>query len=82
VQGLRYTPDWKNDPQTKLESYCSQRRNGGETIYSFINRSDAPDIEISLDLSTFAPNLSIWEYRIERYQDKLTTKYVFGEKDR
>ena len=82
VHGLRYAPDWKNDPQTKLESYCSQRRNGGETIYSFINRSDAQDIEISLDLSTFAPNLSIWEYRIERYQDKLTTDYVLGEKDR
>lgn len=82
VQGLRYAPDWKNDPQTKLESYCSQRRNGSETIYSFINRSDAPDIEISLDLCTFPANLSIWECRIERYQDKVTTKYVLGEKDR
>ena len=79
---LKYTPDWKNDASTELESYCIQRNAGKELVFSVINRSTQDSIQATLDVAGLGTNLTVWCYRIMRYPDNKKWKYGFGERER
>lgn len=50
---VRYTPDWKRDPATAVESYAMRREDAKDVVLSFINRARSPaDVPVSIDLST------------------------------
>lgn len=48
-----YTPDWKRDSKTDVESYAVRRHRSRDVLLSFINRSkEVADIPVEVDLST------------------------------
>ena len=49
----KYTPDWKSDPETKLESYVMKRMNGEDVVMSLISHEEkAKTFTINIDVST------------------------------
>lgn len=81
IADLKYTPDWKNDPKTELETYCTRRDHGGEIVFSAINRSEH-NRKVALEIEIPGQeNIQIWEYRVDRYDDKNPLTYGLGEKD-
>ena len=50
---VRYTPDWKADPATTVESYACRREGTGDVVLSVINRgASAADIPLKVDLGS------------------------------
>lgn len=82
IYDLKYTPDWKNDPATELESYCIRRDSGNEMIFSVINRASRDSVQATLDTAGLGGHLTVWCYRIMRYPDDVDMTYGFGEKER
>jgi lysophospholipase L1-like esterase len=80
ILNLSYTPDWKKDPKTELETYANTRAIGGETVFSILNRAKTDTVECHLALLSVRP-LQIWEYRIDKYDDGPSLPYGLGEKD-
>ncbi len=78
---LAYVPDWKNDPETELESYCIQRDPGGEVVFSVINRSNSDTAQVRIDTAKLPLHLTVWCCRVRKYQDA-AAKYGFGERER
>jgi len=66
----RYSPDWKRDSKTKVESFSVQRYGDQGCLISFINHAEKEEtvpvrIDLdSLDLDREAP-VYVWEYVIE-----------------
>jgi hypothetical protein len=63
--GARYTPDWKNDPKTTVESYAVRRLNSNDILLSFLNRSGkTTDIPVKLELNSLGfakgTRINIW----------------------
>ena len=66
----RYSPDWKRDAQTKVESYAVKRHGDNGALLSFINHADAKeDVSIRIDLGSLgldeAERIFVWKYVIE-----------------
>ncbi|MCC7350922.1 MAG: carbohydrate-binding family 9-like protein [Phycisphaerales bacterium] len=66
----RYSPDWKRDRETKVESYPMQRRGDSGYLFSFISHHpDAVNVPVDLDLRSLNVNthgqVYIWKYVIE-----------------
>ncbi len=80
ILNLKYTPDWKNDPKTELETYATTRNISGETVFSIINRGNNPVVEVELQLPQDR-ECQIWEYRIDKYRDGASEPYGLGEKN-
>ncbi len=78
---LACTPDWKNDPKTELESYCIRRDQGGELIFSVINRAKTDTAQITLHTEKLPADLTVWCYRVRKFQ-YTNSKYGFGERER
>ena len=50
---VNYSPDWKTDPTTDVESYAGRREDSGDVVLSFINRGQTrKDIPVSVDLAS------------------------------
>ena len=50
---VEYSPDWKKNPSTEVESYACRREDCGDVVISFINRGNATaDIPVEVDLGT------------------------------
>ncbi len=82
IVDLKYTPDWKSDSKTDLETYCIRRDSGGEIIFSAINRAaQVRNAVVEMEIPEKGRNIQVWEYRIDRYDDKSPSRYVLGEKD-
>ena len=81
IYDLKYTPDWKNDATTELESYAIRRDLGQEMVLSLINRSAKNSVDVSVDTKDLPEHLSVWAYRVNKYDD-VPAKYGFGEKER
>ena len=66
----RYTPDWKLDKETDLESYSVQRQGDRGTLFSFLNHAEAMEsVPIRLDMDSLnldrAGRVFVWEYVVE-----------------
>ena len=81
IYDLKYTPDWKYDPKTELESYAVKRKLGNEVVLSLINRSRQNSVDISVNTGDLPSQLTVWAYRVNKYADE-PAKYGFGEKER
>ncbi|MBE6366385.1 MAG: hypothetical protein E7052_00545 [Lentisphaerae bacterium] len=81
IYDLEYTPDWKYDPKTELESYAICRDLGKEVILSLINRSRQNSVKVEVNTGKLPENLTVWAYRVNKYIDE-PFKYGFGEKER
>ena len=62
----RYSPDWKRDRHTQVESHAVRREDGRDVLVSFINRAAATnDIPVSVDLGSLGfadgERLNVWE---------------------
>ncbi|MBN1445683.1 MAG: hypothetical protein JW957_06215, partial [Candidatus Omnitrophica bacterium] len=65
---IKYSPDWKKDSSTKIESY-PMRRDTGEYLLSLINNEDkAKTFEVQINLSSLEldknRNITVWGYRV------------------
>ena len=64
---VRYTPDWRADAKTQIESYSMVRVGTKDVLISFINRGNEADVPVSVDLGTlgYAPDtrINIWKQR-------------------
>jgi hypothetical protein len=81
IYDLKYTPDWKYDPDTELESYAIRREPGSEVVLSLINRSNNDSVNVSVNTGKLPADLCVWAYRVNKYVDP-AAKYGFGEKER
>ena len=81
IYDLKYTPDWKYDSATELESYAIRRDSGKEIILSLINRSHKNSVEVKVNTGDLPEQLTVWAYRVNKYIDE-PAKYGFGEKER
>ena len=81
IYDLKYTPDWKYDPETELESYAIRREPGKEVVLSLINRSANDSVNVSVNTRDLPADLCVWAYRVNKYTDP-AAKYGFGEKER
>lgn len=66
---VRYTPDWKQDAATKIESYAIRRRHSSDLLMSFINRSGSTSgIPLNIQLATLGfpadARINIWSMNI------------------
>jgi len=61
---VRYSPDWRRDAGTDVESHAMARADADDVLVSFINRGDAADIPVEIDLGTcgFKPGtrVNVW----------------------
>ncbi len=61
---VRYAPDWRRDAETNIESHAMTRADADDVLVSFINRGDAADIPIEINLGTcgFKPGarVNVW----------------------
>lgn len=61
---VTYSPDWKSDEETQIESHAGKRYKCGDIILSFINRGECCDVPVSIDLGSlrFLPydQINIW----------------------
>ena len=49
----RYTPDWKGDWETQMESHAMTRTDSSDKLLSFINRAHATnDVPVAIDLDS------------------------------
>ncbi len=76
-----YTPDWKKDSKTEIESYIMRRRNSSDVLMSFINRTGkTADIPVDIDLRTLgfdsSRQINIWGMKID--QDTVS-RYVASD---
>ena len=82
----KYSPDWKKDSNTQLETYCTKRQYGGDIIFSLINRSKDNNADVNIDLKSLGIPLEkkvyIWEYRVDKCVYNLPNTYVLGGKER
>lgn len=49
---VRYAPDWKSDPAVGVESYACRRDGTGDVVLSVINRGEAADVPLRVDLGS------------------------------
>ena len=66
----RYSPDWKRDKDTQVESYAVRRRGDNGYLFSFINHAEEPQrVAVDLDLSSLgiapARRVFVWEHIVE-----------------
>ncbi len=66
---MDYSPDWKKDASTNLESY-PMRRETGEYLLSLINNEEkAGTFEVKVNLNSLEldknRNIAVWAYRVE-----------------
>ena len=66
----RYSPDWKRDKKTDIESYAVRRYGDKGALISFINHTKTKEtVPIRIDLDSLnldqAKRVFVWEYRIE-----------------
>ena len=66
----RYSPDWKSDKRTKVESFAVQRHGDKGYILSFINHAEKEEtIAVQVDLDSLnldkAKRVFVWEYMVE-----------------
>lgn len=67
---VRYSPDWKRDKVTKIESYAVQRGGDPGYLLSFISHEEKPQtLPVELDLDSFKLDRNgpvfVWEYVVE-----------------
>ncbi len=79
---LRYSPDWKCDAETAVESYAMSRKPGDELVLSLINRNPASDrVAVEIDLARFAGKpVMIYSYAVEA--DRAPREPLGKEEDR
>ena len=66
---VRYSPDWKRDPNTDVESYAGRREGCGDVVLSFINRGKAAaDVQVEIDMGTLGFPASA---RVNAYRQRL-----------
>ncbi|MBI3922011.1 MAG: hypothetical protein HY318_11390, partial [Armatimonadetes bacterium] len=66
----RYSPDWKRDKETNLESYTVQRDGDKGYLLSFINHAETKEaVPLHLDLDSLnldrKGRVFVWEYEVE-----------------
>ncbi len=66
----RYSPDWKRDKETAVESYAVQRRGDVGYLLSFIDHNDASRVvPVEVDLTSLSlprdGQIYVWQYAIE-----------------
>ena len=66
IYDLKYTPDWKYDPDTELESYAIRREPGSEVVLSLINRSNNNSVNVSVNTGKLPADLCVWAYRVKK----------------
>ena len=67
---LRYSPDWKRDKKTHIESYAVQRRDDDGYMVSFISHEEkSKSVPVELDLGSYNPDregqVFVWQYVVE-----------------
>ncbi len=77
----KYTPDWKSDPKTEVESYAGRRMESDDVILSFINRArKSADIPVRLDLSTLGfpsgQRINIWSMTVRRFGEDIPDHFL------
>ena len=66
----RYSPDWKRDDKTHVESFSVQRQGDKGYILSFINHAEKDEtVTVQVDLESLnldqAKQVFVWEYMVE-----------------
>ena len=66
---VRYSPDWKRDPATEVESYAVQRHGDDGYVLSFINHADGEGtVPVSIDLDSLdldrEGQVFVWGYTV------------------
>ena len=65
----RYTPDWKGDWNTQVESHAMTRTDGTDKLLSFINRAHSTnDVPVSVDLDSLGfggGRINIWQIGLQ-----------------
>lgn len=82
---VHYTPDWKSDPETNVESYAMRRLGTDDILVSFINRNrTAVSQEFTLDLASLKlpeeQRINIWAMPVKRY-GKDRKEYFLSNRD-
>ncbi len=78
---VKYTPDWKSDPRTEVESYAGRRLDSSDVIMSFINRAQTTsDIPVKIDLSTLGfrqdERINIWSMPVRRFGEDVPDYFL------
>ena len=66
----RYSPDWKTDPKTNVESYLTRREDGAGYVLSLISHEErTSDVPVTLDLSGLdlvrGRQVWVWDHQAE-----------------
>lgn len=82
---VKYTPDWKTDATVEVESHAMKRADAPDVMLSFINRADARDLPVTVDLSTlgFAPDerIAVWKLHYDDNMNSENIKRVLADRE-
>ncbi len=79
-----YSPDWKKDYTTNINSFAVRRRNSSDVLISFINRGKRrTDLDVTLDLSTlgFKKNERINLWAVDTVSNNVANDYALSDKE-
>ena len=82
---VRYTPDWKTDAEVAVESHAMKRADAPDVVLSFINRADACDIPVTVDLASlgFAPGsrIAVWKLHYNELMNSGNWKRILSDRE-
>ena len=82
---VKYTPDWKTDATVEVESHTMKRADAPDVVLSFINRSEARDLPITVDMSTLGftsgERIAIWKLHYDENMNSGNIKRILSDRE-
>ena len=82
---VRYAPDWKTDADVAVESHAMKRADAPDVVLSFINRADACDIPVTVDLGTLGfagdERISVWKLHYDPLMNSGNWKRILSDRE-
>ena len=82
---VKYTPDWKTDAKTEIESHSVRKVDCGDVLLSFISRrKGVGDLPVTVDLGTlgFAADerINVWKLHVDEERTGNDVKRILPER--
>lgn len=80
-----YSPDWKRDAETEVESHSMKRADAPDAVISFINRAGTNDIPVEIELGTlgFAADsrVTVWKLHYNEWLNTADIKRILSDSE-
>lgn len=82
----KYSPDWKNDPKTEIESHAVRRHDAKDVLLSFISRpKSSTDVPVRIDFGSlgFEPGerVNIWRQHVDYLLPGTNSEEILSDRE-